>query len=80
VETPEKGNITLREVKMFAEGLAEMIRKASPYQQEGIKLVTKMVAKELLESGFSPPQLIQISSTILEATTEYLKQVNKREA
>lgn len=76
----EKGSVSLREAKDLADKLAEMIQRASVYRQEGIRLVTKMVARQLIEAGFTPPQLIQIASSILQTTNEYLHEINFKES
>lgn len=68
--------LTPREAVGLGKLIAEAIRGAGPYPVVGIKVITKIVYKELREAGYDETQLIVIANTILGCVLEEITKRN----
>lgn len=69
----EKAASELREVVELGQQIAAAIKKTSPYPEEGIKTVVRIVYRELRRAGFTSMQVLKISNVIMQCVTDEMK-------
>ena len=62
----------------LAEELVAAILEANPSPKQGVQLVTRILYRKLREAGFSPTELIEVATAVLQCTIkEFQKEKNE---
>jgi len=70
----EKVELSTRDAVEIGKKLAEAIQNSSPYLKEGIKIVTRIVYRELRKAGYEKNDLMHLATAILECVVEEMKE------
>lgn len=57
---------TVKEAIEIGRQIAQSIKNAGPYPDEGIKTVTRVVCRELCRAGYNEKQLFAMANTIID--------------
>jgi hypothetical protein len=73
------GNLNFRDALEIGKTIVEGIKKAGPNPGEGIKIVIKVVYRELRKANYTQEQLMSIANTILDCVIEEYKKTSLKE-